>query len=114
MKVKEPKGRKPAPQHNAAKAPAPARWPFCVFGAAAVLLAMWCYAPALHGPFVLDDPYMPLGKPLREWIGGGRPLLQFTYWWSASTAGDDTWSFHVINVLIHLLTGGLVFLIVRR
>ena len=115
MKVKEPKGRKTAAAPHPAKAAAPpARWPYYLLGAATVLLALWSYAPALHGPFVLDDPYMPLGKPLREWIAGGRPLLQFTYWWSASRAGDDTWSFHVVNVLIHLLAGGLVFLILRR
>jgi tetratricopeptide (TPR) repeat protein len=113
MKVKERRARKEgSPQDQGAAAPA--RWPFYTLAAAAIVFALWSYAPALHGPFVFDDPYMPLGKPLREWIGGGRPLLQLTYWWSASRAGDDTSSFHAINILIHLIVAGLVFLIVRR
>ena len=32
----------------------------------------------------------------------------------AALADDDTYSYHVVNVLIHCVTGGLVFLIVRR
>jgi tetratricopeptide (TPR) repeat protein len=39
-----------------------------------------------------------------------------TYWMSArlSTSPDDTWWYHFLNVLIHAMAAGFVFLIVRR
>lgn len=41
-------------------------------------------------------------------------MLMFTYWINARLSGDDTYSYHVVNVLLHCVTSGLVFLIVRR
>jgi tetratricopeptide (TPR) repeat protein len=37
-----------------------------------------------------------------------------TYWISARLSPDDTWWYHFLNVLIHCVTTGLVFFIVRR
>ena len=38
----------------------------------------------------------------------------FTYWVNAQIGGDNPYSYHVVNVLLHCATSGLVFLIVRR
>ena len=38
----------------------------------------------------------------------------FTYWVNAQISGDNPYSYHVVNVLLHCATSGLVFLIVRR
>jgi tetratricopeptide (TPR) repeat protein len=80
-----------------------------------LVLAFIVYSPALHGPFVFDDSYLPnVDEPLGNWIHGGRKLLMLTYWWNASQAGGDTFQWHVLNVLIHVINTGLVYLIVRR
>jgi protein O-mannosyl-transferase len=87
--------------------------------AVAVLVAFWAYSPALHGPFLFDDTALPFAlpgfaQPLRVWIAGVRPALMFTYWVNARISGEDPFSYHVVNVAIHCVTSGLVFLIVRR
>jgi tetratricopeptide (TPR) repeat protein len=97
---------------------APLLWKLAAL--AVVTIAFWAYSPAAHGPFVFDDNYLPFSgsniasAPLMGWIRGVRPVLMFTYWVNARISGADPWSYHVFNVLIHLLAGGLVFLIVRR
>lgn len=95
-------------------------FPWLWAAAAAGLVALfWAYGPALHGPFVFDDASLPYGLPgfnpsLRAWIGGGmRGLLLFTYWLNAQI-GQDPFSYHVVNLLIHAIASGLIFLIVRR
>lgn len=101
----------------AARAP----WlPWVLTGAALVLAVFCCYSPAAHGPFLFDDNYLPFALsdiarvPLAVWFHGVRPILMITYWANARISGADPWSYHVFNVLIHLVAGGLVFLIVRR
>ena len=42
-----------------------------------------------------------------------RPVLQTTFALNYAISGTDTWSFHVINLLLHWLTAVLVFRIVR-
>jgi tetratricopeptide (TPR) repeat protein len=88
--------------------------------AAAVLAAFGAYLPALRGPFLFDDNMLPFAianvasAPLRSWLGGLRPALMFTYWINARISGDDTFSYHALNVLIHCAAAGLVYLILRR
>ena len=60
------------------------------------------YGPALSGPFLLDDTYLPYGQsqfadaPLIAWMRGVRPLLMLTYWMdfqsSGAAPGEITWS----------------------
>jgi tetratricopeptide (TPR) repeat protein len=96
------------------------RWPYAAAGAGAILAAFWAYSPALHGPFLFDDNFLPFAignvasAPLSAWIHGLRPLLMATYWMNARLSGDDPWSYHVFNIVIHLIATGLIFLIVRR
>src|SRR5262249_46344983 len=37
-----------------------------------------------------------------------------TYYWNAKTSGDDTYPYHVFNVVVHAMTSGLVYLMVKR
>ena len=51
----------------------------------ALFLVFEVYGPALHGPFVLDDLYLPYGESrfpptVMEWVRNQRPLLNFSYW----------------------------------
>ena len=92
--------------------------------ALAAFLAMFAlfsvYGPALNGPFFLDDTYLPYAlstyedKPFSNWMEGVRPVLMLSYWLNFQQSGQETFSYHVINVLLHLLNGGLIFVIVRK
>jgi Flp pilus assembly protein TadD len=92
-------------------------WTAC---AAALVAVVWAYAPAMSGPFLFDDTFLPFAvsglaqQPLAGWLHSQRPLLMATYWLSAQLSPDDTWWFHFINVAIHTIASGLAFLIVRR
>jgi len=87
---------------------------------AAVAAVFWAYGPNMNGPFLFDDTFLPFavsglaGQPLSGWLNSQRPLLMATYWMSTRLSPDDTWWFHCMNVLIHAVTSGLVFFIVRR
>jgi protein O-mannosyl-transferase len=86
---------------------------------AASIIAFLAYSPALHGPFLFDDNTLPFAlpdfdQPLGVWIHGVRPLLMFTYWLNVQISGPDTYSFHVLNVLLHCFSAGVIFFILRR
>jgi protein O-mannosyl-transferase len=73
----------------------------------------------MHGPFLFDDTTLQFAlpgfaEPLRAWVGHLRPLLMFTYWVNVQISGSDTFSYHLVNVLIHLLAATLIYFIVRR
>jgi Tfp pilus assembly protein PilF len=48
------------------------------------------------------------------WLRNVRPALMFSYWVNAHFWKDDPYSYHIVNVVLHCVTSGLVFLIVRR
>ena len=93
-------------------------WTSVAAAAAAIYLAFQVYAPALHGPFVFDDRLLPYyaqdftGR-LSAWLAGVRPTLMLSYWLNYQVS-KDPFIFHVTNVLIHLVSGFLVFFIVRK
>src|SRR5450432_3725233 len=85
----------------------------------ALTTVFWAYAPAMHGGFLFDDTFQQFAlpaasSPLASWIGPVRPVLMFSYWINSQISGQDTYSFHVFNVLFHCFTTFLIFAIVRR
>ncbi len=85
----------------------------------ALVIVFWAYGPAVHGGFLFDDTLQQFARPsasapLATWIGRVRPVLMFSYWINSQISGQDTYSFHVFNVLFHCITTFLIFLIVRR
>lgn len=68
-------------------------------GAAVALLgaALACYLPAIDAPFVFDDPRP--GEPL---FWSNRPLVAASFAWNRAWSGAETWSFHLVNVLVHV------------
>jgi tetratricopeptide (TPR) repeat protein len=87
--------------------------------AAAALAAFLCYAPALHGPFVFDDVYLPFGRPdpgswVHNPIVDNRPLLMISFWLNYRADGTEPYYYHLANVFIHVAVGMLVFLVLRR
>jgi tetratricopeptide (TPR) repeat protein len=113
------KRRQPRPGDAAAQSKPRAKKGLWFF-AAALIAAFWAYSPALKGPFLFDDNMLPFTSadrataPLLAWFRGVRPVLMFTYWINARISGDDTLSYHALNLLIHCAAAGLVYLIVRR
>ncbi len=117
---KPPRARRPP----AAPKPAPAvrreRWPAVAAAAITLVALLWAYQPAIGGPFLFDDTYLPFAlpgfedKPLSDWVRGVRPLLMLTFWLNFRFSGQEPYWYHVVNVMLHLAGGAFVFFIARR
>ena len=93
-----------------------------------ILVTVAVYWPGLSGPLILDDesnlrPLRDLAKGSIDWLtvatgneSGllGRPLSMFTLVLNTLASGFDTWQFKYTNLIIHLLTGTLVFWLAGR
>ncbi len=110
-------GKAPKPLPAARSAP---QWPLIVAGIAAVTAALAAYAPALNGPFVFDDQYLPFfsprfgEQPLWAVIRGVRPFLMFNFWLDNKLVGAEPFWYHLVNLLLHVFNALLVFLVARR
>src|SRR4051794_10455385 len=101
------KNKKPSSPMAVAGAETP--WAWLGVALAGVIALFWAYGPAMHGPFVFDDTKQQYAlpaaaDPLASWIGPIRPILMFSYWMNVQLSRDDTFSFHMVNVLVHILT----------
>src|SRR5215471_1904625 len=85
------------------------------------LLACVAYANSLYAPFVFDDLTaiqhnrdvrffsFDLKDPLRT-----RSLLYPTFAFNQWLGGENVFGYHVVNLLLHIINGLLVFAIARR
>ena len=95
-------------------------WPWLLAFVIVMAVVFEVYGPALHGPFLLDDTYLPFDRPganetpLRSWLAGMRPLLMLSYWLNLQWSQQSTFGYHVVNVLLHVMNGWLVFAIASR
>ncbi|MEO5958866.1 MAG: hypothetical protein ABIR80_07095, partial [Opitutaceae bacterium] len=93
-----------------------------------VLAALGAYANSFSGPFVFDDgPSIETNRTIRQlWPLGqtlhppsaagvaGRPVLNFSFALNYAIGGPTVWSYHALNVLVHVLGGLTLFGVVRR
>lgn len=97
-----------------------------------VLAGLLAYANSFKGPFIFDDlecirnnPYLHHLWPLTDAISypvwseashtlAGRPVVSLTFALNYALSGYDVWSYHLVNLLIHLANGLLVFGLVRQ
>ncbi|MBK5294158.1 MAG: tetratricopeptide repeat protein [Acidobacteriia bacterium] len=90
-----------------------------ISGLAAAAIVFEIYSPSLHGPFLLDDLYLPFMHPdadrlpIQGWLGS-RPLLMVSFWFNYQLSGVDPVSYHVGNVALHLVAGLIAFLLLRK
>jgi Tfp pilus assembly protein PilF len=94
-------------------------WYWAIF-LGALFLVFEAYGPALHGPFVLDDLYLPyadVNAPvhnLSDWVPFQRPLLGFSYWVDYQFGANDPHGYHTTNVVLHFILSIVVMLIAAR
>jgi len=96
-----------------------------------VLAGVFAYWNSFDGVFLQDDlksirdnPHIRVLLPLSEsmslplWSTGttvdGRPLLSLSFALNHRLFGPEPWGFHLVNLLIHLSAGLLLFGILRR
>ncbi len=76
------------------------------------------YGPALNGPFVFDDQYLPFVNGelsyWGHWIHGSRPMTSLTFWFNYEWSRRETFSYHLVNLLFHAANSFLVYLISRK
>ncbi len=96
-------------------------------GAAALLLAtLAAYSPAWQGGMVWDDESHVTAVALRSLEGLGRiwldlgataqyyPLVHSAFWIQHRLWGDATLGYHLVNILLHVLSSCLLWVILRR
>ena len=93
-----------------------------------VVAGVLAYANSLTGPFILDDHTSILENtrirdlskpgtvlsPQREAPTAGRPLVNLSFAANYAVGGLNVLGYHIVNIGCHLLTGLLLFGIVRR
>ncbi|MFN0166284.1 MAG: tetratricopeptide repeat protein [Bryobacteraceae bacterium] len=113
QKRKENKSAPPTPVFNRT-------WLNWILAFAAAAVTLQVYSPALDGPFVFDDSYLPMNSPklanqgLMAWISGVRPVLMATYYVNHAIARTSTFGFHVWSILFHVGCAIFIFLVSRR
>ena len=108
---------------------APSRWGPRTAPALIALAALVCWHNSFSGAFVFDD--VPTIRenltirhlwPLREVLSPpsvgspvtGRPLVNLTLAFNYAVSGTQVWSYHVLNLVVHVLAGLTLFGLVRR
>jgi tetratricopeptide (TPR) repeat protein len=93
-----------------------------------VLAALAVYYNSFSGPFIYDDlrsttqnptirhlwPVWRVLSPPASLTVGGRPLVNLSLALNYALSGDAVWSYHALNLLIHVLAGLALFGLVRR
>ena len=109
--------------------PPPARpWPVVLAAAVLIAAALAAYHNSFSGPFVFDDipgivdnrtirhgfPFLSSLVPPANVTVSGRPIANFTFALNHAISGDNVWSYHALNLLIHVLAGLTLFGVLRR
>ena len=94
-----------------------------------VVVGAAAYATSFLGAFQFDDipailenptisrlwPIsLPLNPPAGALTVSGRPLLNLSFAFNHTLSGNDVWSYHLLNLAIHLSCALVLFGIIRR
>jgi protein O-mannosyl-transferase len=112
---------------TAVPAPVPGRADWTVLAAGSVLAAAaaLAYSRTFSIPFLFDDDTSIAGNPTLRHLAAafwppagatvsGRPVLNLSFALNYALSGTDVWSYHALNLAIHVLAGLILFGIVRR
>ena len=95
-------------------------WPYVLGGFLMMAVAFWVYGPALDGPFIFDDRYLPFGNGtfpvdnFMAWLKGVRPATMLSYWLNYRLSQFQPYSYHAFNVILHAANAILIFLAARK
>ncbi len=100
-------------------------WGPSIAGGLIVVGALAAYGNSLNGPFIFDDIWSIVQNPTIHRLGtalapppnegvGGRPFLNLTFALNYAISGTRVWSYHALNLAIHIMAGLALFGIVRR
>ena len=105
----------------------PARARIVLALAALTCAVLVAYANSFSGPFIFDDPSSIVANPTIRHLSWealfppnasvtvqGRPVLNFSLALNYAISGNGVWSYHALNVGIHLLAAFTLFGLVRR
>jgi protein O-mannosyl-transferase len=106
-------------------APRQEKWRIATFGTLLAAAGVAAYSRTLSGPFLFDDTTSITNNPsirhlassLRPPAGttvSGRPVLNLSLAINHAVSGVSPWSYHALNLVIHVLAGLTLFGIVRR
>jgi hypothetical protein len=111
-------------------AAAPSRWVLVGYAAILVLAVLAAYHNTFRVPFLFDDTPSILDNPTIRHLGdlkdvllpragygitvSGRPMVNLSLALCYAMSGTHVWSYHTLNLLIHILAGLTLFGIVRR
>ncbi|MEW4529757.1 tetratricopeptide repeat protein [Maioricimonas sp. JC845] len=84
-----------------------------------VAVAAVCYANSFEGTFLFDDENVIVQSPAVRQLwsvpdGSNRPLTEWTFGVNYAISGLRTWSWHLVNLVIHAAAGLALYGIVRR
>jgi tetratricopeptide (TPR) repeat protein len=103
-----------------AEPPRTVLWPYFLGAFLSLAAAFWAYGPALNGPFIFDDRYLPFGvsnfpvDSMMAWLRGVRPVLMWSYWVNYRLSAFQPYSYHAFNVAFHAANAVLLFFIFRK
>jgi hypothetical protein len=103
------------------------RWWIWLGALGLVVAVALAYSNAFTVPFIFDDEGSILAnQSIRSWrtvlfppgdtgdTVGGRPLLNLSLAINYAISGTKVWSYHIVNILIHMVSGLAPFGLVRR
>src|SRR5260370_19748454 len=79
-------------------------WHYAAVLAGAFFCVWFAYGPALSGPFLLDDSYLPYmldgyaDAPLRDWVKSLRPVLMLSFWLNYQQSAQEPFAYHMVNL----------------
>jgi tetratricopeptide (TPR) repeat protein len=98
--------------------------------AGVIVVAAWAvYHPTFSAPFVFDDQFGIVDNPSIRHLGmlgevlrppayasgaAGRPLVNLSLALNYAFSGLDVWSYHVLNLALHILTALTLYGLIRR
>jgi tetratricopeptide (TPR) repeat protein len=105
--------------------PPRADWHVLAFAATIAVAAVLAYGRTFSVPAIYDDDPSIADNPTIHHLGtalfppvhatvGGRPILNLTLAVNYAISGNGVWSYHALNLLIHILAGLVLFGIARR
>ena len=106
----------------------PSRWQSLVAAGMIIIAGLLAYHNSFGGPFIFDgrnsileNPHIrglwPIWQVFRAEPGStvaGRPILSLSFALNYQISGLKVWSYHAVNLTVHILAGLTLFGVIRR